>query len=68
MNASTKAYIDGRFEEIEGYIELVDDKLVAIARQKATLSEMVEVLGGYVNTGLSALQRHLTDEHGSSAE
>jgi len=39
--------------------------LVAIARQNASLSEMVEVLREYVNAGLSALQRHLTDDHGA---
>lgn len=54
---------DERFAEIDVAIAQMDDRLRTIARQNATLAEMVEVLGGYVNTAIEHLQRHASDPH-----
>ena len=50
-----------RFDDIDAALLEIESRLPTIARQNATLSEMVEVLGGYVNVGVEALQDHVRD-------
>jgi len=52
---------DERFAEVDEAIEETNRRLRVIARQNAALAEMVEVLGGYVNTAIGHLQHHIAD-------
>jgi hypothetical protein len=53
--------IEERFARVDQLIAAMDERLRTIARQNATLAEMVEVLGGYVNTSLEYFQAHVND-------
>ena len=52
-----------RFAETDRYIAEMDQRLNTIAQQNAKLAEMVEVLGGYVNTALTVVQEHIENDH-----
>ncbi len=56
--------IEERFHRVDQLIDAMDTRLRAIARQNEALAEMVQVLGGYVNTSLEYLQAHVADPNG----
>lgn len=56
--------IDARFQRVDQLIDAMDARLRAIARQNGALAEMVQVLGGYVNTSLEYLQAQVADPNG----
>ena len=70
MTESEELSIDERLARLEAYdaelvtvIERVDEKLRAIAAQNEVTAEMVQILGGFVNEGISQLQTHTQNPH-----
>ena len=53
--------VEERFAYVDALIEAMDERLRLIARQNATLAEMVEVLGGYVSQSVEYVQAHAAD-------